>query len=140
MNENAKNTYIQLLYNDDKTVTKEQLLNELSVNKKPNKRINKKQNVDINFVESYSDNWMRHGILQTHRKLNYGGLSKLIDKIKSVAPIISVSMITASMKEDTIQQLTTQKKKIAGQQQGHITALLPSEIWQVDIFVVHTGH
>jgi len=33
MNENAKNTYIQLIYNDDKTVTKEQLLNELNVNR-----------------------------------------------------------------------------------------------------------
>ena len=42
MNENAKNTYIQLVYNDDKTVTREQLFNELNVNKKPNKRINKK--------------------------------------------------------------------------------------------------
>ena len=60
-----------------------------------------------------------------------------MSKIKSVAPIIPISMIKAVLKEDTIQQLTTQKKKIAGQQQGHITALLPNEIWQVDIFVIN---
>ena len=43
MNENAKNTYIQLVYNDDKTVTREQLLNELIVNKKPIRRIDLKK-------------------------------------------------------------------------------------------------
>ena len=44
MNENAKNTYIQVIYNDDKIVTKEQLLNELigkktNISNEPNKRI-----------------------------------------------------------------------------------------------------
>ena len=130
-------TYSQVLYNDDKTVTRGQLLNDLNVNRKPNKRINKKQYVDTKFVESDIDNWMRHVIFQTHRKLNYGGLSKLMNKLKSVAPIFPISMIKAVMKEDTIQQLTTQKKKIAGQQQGHITALLPNAIWQLDIFVIN---
>jgi hypothetical protein len=105
MNENATNTYIQLFYNDDKTVTKEQLLNELNVNKKPNKRINKKQYVDTKFVESDIDNWMRHVILQTHRKLNYSGLNKLVPKLKEVAPIIPVNMIKATLKADTVQQI-----------------------------------
>ena len=62
MNENAKNTYIQLVYNDDKTVSREQLLNELNVNKKPNKRINKKQYVDTKFVEADIDNGIRNVI------------------------------------------------------------------------------
>ena len=133
MNENAKNTYIQLIYNEDKTVTKEELLNELNVNKKPNKRINKKQYVDTKFVEADIDNWMRHVISQTHRKLNYSGLNQLIPK--EVAPIIPVSMIKATLKADTVQQITAQKKKVAGEGQGHITSLLPNEIWQVDILV-----
>jgi hypothetical protein len=121
MDEDAKNTYIQLVYNDDKTVTREQLLNELKVNKKPNRRINKK-NVDTKFVESDIDNWMRHVILQTQRKLNYSGLNKLVPKLKQVASIIPVSMIKATLKADTVQQITAHKKKVAGEGQGHITS------------------
>ena len=47
-------------------------------------------------------------------------------------------MIKATLKADSVQQITAQKKKVAGEGQGHITSLLPNEIWQVDNFVVNT--
>ena len=63
---------------------------------------------------------------------NYPGLEKLIKLAKEKHPEISRREIKTYLDQDTSRQLTkVQHKKPAP---GHVVAMVPNELWQMDIF------
>ena len=66
------------------------------------------------------------------KRNNYPGLEKLVKLAKQQHPEISRPQIKKFLEEDTSRQLTkVQHNKPA---QGHVVAMVPNELWQMDTF------
>ena len=63
---------------------------------------------------------------------NYPGLEKLVKLAKQKHPEISRPQIKKFLEEDTTRQLT--KVQHARPAQGHVVAMVPNELWQMDTF------
>ena len=74
-----------------------------------------------------------NGKLESLQKSNnYPGLEKLVKLAKQKHPEISRPQIKKFLEEDTSRQLT--KVQHAKPSTGHITAMVPGELWQMDTF------
>ena len=64
----------------------------------------------------------------------YPTLEPLYKLVKKEFPSIKKSSVKAFLDKQIEQQLTKQQKKV--DTNGHITAIAPNEVWQIDIFVM----
>ena len=69
---------------------------------------------------------------------NYPGVSKLIKLVQEAHPEIKRKEIVEFIAQDTMRQQTKiQHKKKAT---GHMTSLVPNELWNVDLFDLSRYH
>ena len=66
------------------------------------------------------------------RSNNYPGYERLVKLAQEKYPEISRSQVKTFLSQDTARQLTTVQH--AKKADGHIVAMLPNELWQMDIF------
>ena len=66
------------------------------------------------------------------RSNNYPGLERLVKLAQEKYPDISRSQVKTFLSEDTARQIT--KVQHVKKSEGHIIALIPNELWQMDIF------